>query len=93
MDLSCFDMASQGLMDTSLGDNMSPQIIIACTICSVFAGFAVVARLTARRITKLRLLVSDYLVVVGLVAAWVLSAMIMYGKLMGASAVDFTVER
>ena len=64
----------------SLTDDRGPQVIKTLIACSVLSGLAVVGRIISRKLLKANLLVSDYLVVLGLLSAWLVSGLALWSK-------------
>lgn len=66
-------MSQQQFREGNLQLNDGEGVIESLAACMVLSFFAVAARLASRRIQKAKLRASDYLVVCGLVAAWMVS--------------------
>lgn len=49
-------------------DNRAPDLVISAAICIVLAITAVVLRLLARRLSKVRILADDYMIIFALVS-------------------------
>ena len=69
------DAASPGF-----SDNHTPKILAAVITPAIFATLAVAGRLASRKLKKEHFHVSDYLVVLGLLASWFVSGNIIARK-------------
>ena len=74
-------MSIQPPPHVNLNDNKSPLAIRAVIACSLLAGFAVLGRFLSRRLVKADLWATDFLIVIGLITAWTLSGLTVWGKL------------
>lgn len=73
-------MSSNPVPGMSLADNRGPQVIRAIVVCSVLSGLAFAGRIISRKLLKANLLVSDYLVALGLLSAWLVSSLALWSK-------------
>ena len=73
-------MATQLPSAFNLTENKGPQVILSVVICTVLSGFAVIGRLTSRRLKKATLDASDFTAVGGMIGAWVISGLCVIGK-------------
>ena len=65
----------------NLNDNKGPLAIRSVISCSVLAGFAVLGRFLSRRLVKADLWTTDFLIAIGLIGAWALSALTVWGRM------------
>lgn len=68
------------LQGIDLTDDRGPQVIKAIVACSCFSGVSFAGRIVSRKLLKANLLVSDYLVALGFLGAWLLSGLGIWGK-------------
>ena len=73
-------MTNQLLSAINLTENKGPQVILLIIICTVLSGFAVIRRLTLRRLKKATHNTSNFTVVGGIIGAWVISDLCVMGK-------------
>ncbi len=68
-----------------LNDNLGPLAIRSVMACSVLAGLAVLGRFLSRRLMKADLWATDLLIAIGLIGAWALSGLVVWGKMLARS--------
>lgn len=73
-------MSEQTFQEGSLQANDGDGVIESLSACMVLSFLAVTARLVSRRIQNVKLRASDYLVIGGLIAAWVLTLITIEGR-------------
>ena len=83
-------MTTQATPGVDLNDNLGPQIAHITVAMAVLAGIALVGRLICRRMLKLQLTISDYLIVAGLLGVWVYSGLIIGGNSNSIQALQCT---
>ncbi|MCJ1385608.1 hypothetical protein MMC17_008731 [Xylographa soralifera] len=76
-------MSAQAPAAVNLDDTLGPQIARITVAMAVLAGIALVGRLICRRMLKLQLAVSDYLIVTGLLGVWMYSGLIIGATTLG----------
>lgn len=74
-------MSFQAPPHVNLNDDKSQLAIRSIIACSLLAGFAVLGRFLSRRLVKADLWATDFLIVFGLIGAWALSALNVWGKM------------
>ena len=64
----------------NLTEDRGPYVIRVVVACSILSGLAFGGRIVSRKLLKANFLVSDYLVAVGLLGAWLLSGLALWSK-------------
>ena len=74
-------MSTQVPPHINLDDDKGPLAIRSVTACSVLGAFAVLGRFLSRRLVKVDLWTTDYLIAIALIGAWALSGLTIAGKM------------
>ena len=73
-------MANNLTPGMDITDDRGPHVIRAAVACSVLSGFAFAGRIVSRKLVKADFLISDYLLALGLLGAWLSSVFLVWGK-------------
>ncbi|KAI0426859.1 hypothetical protein F5Y09DRAFT_317859 [Xylaria sp. FL1042] len=80
-------------IDAGDKDDQRGYTVASTVPCMVLSFTAVAARLASRRMKRSRLLVADYLVIAGLLCTWVLSLIVIEGKLRTKSGLGRHIQQ
>ena len=73
-------MSATSMPGADLTDNRGPQVIKAIAACTGFSGLTFAGRVVSRKLLKAEYLVSDDLVALGFLGAWLESGLGVWGK-------------